>query len=188
MKQNRNLTAVIIVSLFTAILFCSIMVKLSVRSDEIPWVALSVMGFPLFIMIFGIVFVINGKICKSEIFAKYLNKSIIKTKKVKYHIGCNYNKTKNIINKNKILKGAFWGGTIGSVIIARNLYGLIISDESTAIFYLPIFYIPTFILSLPWSLMVLLTDSNITNQIAISFGSLFNGIILGGFLGYMKND
>lgn len=188
MKQKINLLVVIIGSFFAALIVCSVIVKLLIRSEEIPWFTLSVMGFPLLIIVFSIMYLINEKISKSDFFIKIFNNSIIENQKLNFLINKNYCNTKNLINKNKTLNGACLGGTLGAVIIVRNLYGLIVNDESTGIFYLPIFYIPTFILSLPWSLIVLITDSNVTNQIAISFGALINGIIIGGFLGYMNND
>ncbi|WP_155874936.1 hypothetical protein [Desulfuromonas sp. AOP6] len=89
-----------------------------------------------------------------------------------------------------LVRYLLYGASVGAFIGIWNFsYVLEMEkDPSGAIIYIFLVYFPSFLVSLPWSLITIFTEGNMLNASIITVGSTLNGSIIGAAYGYLKKD
>ena len=90
-------------------------------------------------------------------------------------------------SKYRIARYALCGSFAGVLVALINISHLVKHDTSTFIFYIPLIFFPSFLVSSPWSLASIFTE-NLTYKITImSIGASLNGIIIGSAYGILND-
>jgi hypothetical protein len=92
------------------------------------------------------------------------------------------------IQRNHLMCYSLYGAAIGAFIGILNLLLLldVEKDPSGSVVYIFLFYFPSFIICLPWSLITIFTEGNMLNGTIMAIGAVLNGIIIGAAYGALK--
>jgi len=76
---------------------------------------------------------------------------------------------------------ALYGASVGALVGVCNFSFLFLlaKDPSVYIFYMFLVYFPSFVVSLPWSLISIFTEGNILIATVMTIGATLNGALIG---------
>ena len=80
--------------------------------------------------------------------------------------------------------GALSGASVGIF----NFSFLFNHDGSDAFLYMLTGYFPSFIISMPWSLISIFTEKFVQKVIIVSIGAILNGLMIGAAYGVLNKD
>ena len=90
--------------------------------------------------------------------------------------------------KHYIVRYSLYGSLVGVSVAFLNISYLIKHDTSTFIFYIPLIFFPSFLVSSPWSLASIFTDNLTYKIIIMTIGATLNGMLIGAAYGALKDD
>ena len=87
-----------------------------------------------------------------------------------------------------IVRYSLYGSLVGVAVAFLNISSLVEHDTSTFIFYIPLIFFPSFLISSPWSLASIFTENLTYKIIIMAIGATLNGMIIGAAYGVLKDD